>query len=303
MKKLTLAAFAALAFAAMAEDTAIGTIVLEENFADYANISNGVITIQGTTITPLTTHISNSGLNNSLVNDTSAGTATVTINGDAATVYTTTGEGVSNDTSAGTATVSIGSNSATVYTKSKTDTLLAGKAGTATTISGYGITDAKIETVNTSDKKITLGSSSITWYDWALQATKPSYTWNEIGSTPTTIAGYGITDAYITNGVITIGSASITPLTSHQSLSGYVPTSRKVNGKALSSNITLYGSDVAMTSSDATKVDAAVNAKVPLANLKVNGTALTSATTVELGTAYILYTTTGGKTTAVLYAR
>lgn len=36
-----------------------------------------------------------------------------------------------------------------------------------------------------------------------------------------TIAGYGITDAKISNGVITLGSTTITPLTSHQSLDNY----------------------------------------------------------------------------------
>lgn len=36
-----------------------------------------------------------------------------------------------------------------------------------------------------------------------------------------TLAGYGITDAKIENGVITLGSNTITPLTSHQSLTGY----------------------------------------------------------------------------------
>lgn len=38
----------------------------------------------------------------------------------------------------------------------------------------------------------------------------------------TTLAGYGITDAKIENGVITLGGSSITPLTSHQSLDAYV---------------------------------------------------------------------------------
>ena len=36
----------------------------------------------------------------------------------------------------------------------------------------------------------------------------------------TTLAGYGITDAKIENGVITLGSNTITPLTSHQDISG-----------------------------------------------------------------------------------
>lgn len=37
----------------------------------------------------------------------------------------------------------------------------------------------------------------------------------------TTLAGYGITDAKISGGVITLGSSTITPLTSHQSLANY----------------------------------------------------------------------------------
>ena len=58
----------------------------------------------------------------------------------------------------------------------------------------------------------TLPASDV--YAWAKAANKPSYTFNEIGSKPTTISGYGITDAKIANGVITLGSNSITPLTS-----------------------------------------------------------------------------------------
>lgn len=38
------------------------------------------------------------------------------------------------------------------------------------------------------------------------------------GTNPTTLSGYGITDAKIANGVITLGSNTITPLTSHQTL-------------------------------------------------------------------------------------
>ena len=47
-------------------------------------------------------------------------------------------------------------------------------------------------------------------------------TWNGKQNPATTLAGYGITDAKIQNGVITLGSNTITPLTSHQSLSNYV---------------------------------------------------------------------------------
>lgn len=70
------------------------------------------------------------------------------------------------------------------------------------TLSGYGITDAKIESGT-----ITLGSATITPLTsftetdptvpaWAKAGTKPSYAFSEITGTPTTLAGYGITDAY-----------------------------------------------------------------------------------------------------------
>lgn len=36
--------------------------------------------------------------------------------------------------------------------------------------------------------------------DWALASSKPSYSWSEIGSKPTTLAGYGITDAMVLSG-------------------------------------------------------------------------------------------------------
>ena len=46
----------------------------------------------------------------------------------------------------------------------------------------------------------------------------------------TTLAGYGITDAKISNGVITLGTETITPLTHHQSLDSYY-TKTEVDGK------------------------------------------------------------------------
>ena len=44
------------------------------------------------------------------------------------------------------------------------------------------------------------------------------------GTTPTTLSGYGITDAKIESGVITLGANTITPLTSHQSVTDNNPT-------------------------------------------------------------------------------
>jgi hypothetical protein len=48
-----------------------------------------------------------------------------------------------------------------------------------------------------------------------------SVAFNDLTAHPTTISGYGITDAKIVNGAITLGTNTITPITSHQSLAGY----------------------------------------------------------------------------------
>lgn len=117
---------------------------------------------------------------------------------------------------------------AAVEAKTNTWNTVTQKADAATTLAGYGITDAKIE-----NGTITLGSATITPLtsftetdptvpEWAKALTKPSYGFNEITNTPTTIAGYGITDAKIEDGVITLGAATIEPLTAHQDISGKV---------------------------------------------------------------------------------
>ena len=77
-------------------------------------------------------------------------------------------------------------------------------------------------TVPTDTGDLTNGAGYITGYtetdptvpSWAKASSKPSYNFSEIGSTPTTLSGYGITDAKIASGVITLGSNTITPLTS-----------------------------------------------------------------------------------------
>ena len=66
--------------------------------------------------------------------------------------------------------------------------------------------------------KNTLGIS-----DWALEPTKPTYNFSEIGAKPTTLGGYGISDAHITNGVITLGQNTITPATLNN---GKIPLSQ-----------------------------------------------------------------------------
>ena len=128
---------------------------------------------------------------------------------------------------------------------------------------------------------------------WAKESTKPSYTFSELTTTPTTISGYGITDAYTktevdgkVSGVLhykgTKATVSALPSSGNSigdtwhvtadgsehawdgstwqelgtavDLSGYVPTTTTVNGKALSSNISLTASDVSALPSNTTYV-------------------------------------------------
>ena len=78
---------------------------------------------------------------------------------------------------------------------------------------------------------------------WSKASTKPSYNFSEIGSTPTTLSGYGITDAKIVSGVITLGSNTITPLTSSSTLnaaklSGAIPSAITATTQASTDNST-----------------------------------------------------------------
>ena len=116
---------------------------------------------------------------------------------------------------------------------------------------------------------------------WAKASSKPSYNFSEIGSKPTTISGYGITDAKIANGVITLGANTITPVTTEtdpvwsSEKSGYVPTSRKVAGMALSSDITLK--NLSIVGSSTTTYNGSGTASV-------NQTTQTQTSTTQSGT-------------------
>lgn len=154
-------------------------------------------------------------------------------------------------------------------------------------------------TVPTKVSDLTNDSGFITGYtetdptvpSWAKASSKPSYNFSEIGSTPTSISGYGITDAYtksevdgLVSGVLhykgTKATVSALPSSGNTTgdvwhvtadgsewawdgttwqelgtavdLSGYVPTSRTINSKALTGNISLTASDVGALPSSTT---------------------------------------------------
>ena len=73
----------------------------------------------------------------------------------------------------------------------------------------------------------------------ALTSDIPStYAWSAITSKPTTLAGYGITDAKIQSGTITLGSNSITPLTSYTESdpTALKPSQLTVSGAAMTTS-------------------------------------------------------------------
>lgn len=94
-------------------------------------------------------------------------------------------------------------------------------------------------------------------------------------NTSTTLSGYGITDAKIANGAITLGSNTITPLTSHQDISGKADTADVGNKTNLTT--TAKGTLVAAIN----EIDANVGAaRVMLYNI-LNGTSYSTIAQIE----------------------
>lgn len=91
--------------------------------------------------------------------------------------------------------------------------------------------------ININNNEISVDESEISYNNISdtpnLATIATTGNFNDLTNTPTTLNGYGITDANITNGVITLGNTTITPLTSHQDISGKVD---KIIGKGLSTN-------------------------------------------------------------------
>lgn len=106
-----------------------------------------------------------------------------------------------------------------------------GGGGLITSVYGYGslggtFNDAtRTDTFNAytinklAERLSAVESSSVTSVDWSIVKNKP-----------TTLSGYGITDAKISNGVITLGAATITPITSHQDISNLAPKATTLSG-------------------------------------------------------------------------
>ena len=167
---------------------------------------------------------------NQLTNGAGYITSSGSITGNAATA-----------TKIGTATV--GSSTKPVYINAGTPTAISyalGNACSKTTRTKTSVGDSGWSSVSTDSQYVPDMAFIAYWngaYDGTASnlaycnkgafgsfATKSSLAFSELTGKPTTISGYGITDAKISSGTITLGSNSITPLTSHQSLANCVQT-------------------------------------------------------------------------------
>ena len=95
-----------------------------------------------------------------------------------------------------------------------------------------------------------------------------SVDWSNVDNTPTTISGYGITDAKIDSGTITLGSGTITPLTSSSSLNaakltGTASVSTTGNAATATSAAACTGNSATATLADDSKIAQGVYLVIP----------------------------------------
>ena len=317
MKKLITICAAALAFAVIAADTDCGALITTGNIADSAKVEN----LTGANAGKATITINNNSGTANAVTVYNAATIDTALSGKASTgdVTALQTRATALETATNNLTTAVAAAQSTANGKvSKSGDTMSGPltlppgiaAGGMGTFYGDGLKNLDNNAVYrwptksgthqfalTSDfptkfpYTVITNAPWITSYtetdptvpSWAKAASKPSYSFSEIGSKPTTIAGYGITDAKIANGTITLGSSTITPLTSFTETdpiwtsekSGYVPTSRKVAGMALSSDITLK--NLSIVGSSTTTYNGSATASV-------NQTTQTQTSTTQNGT-------------------
>lgn len=92
---------------------------------------------------------------------------------------------------------------------------------------------------------IKIGSNLSISADGVLSAAQGTVDLSPYAKKATTLAGYGITDAKISNGTITLGAASIKPLTAHQSLADYAKTADVASTYATKASVPTKTSQIA----------------------------------------------------------
>ena len=144
-----------------------------------------------------------------------------------------------------------------------------GGTGTVTQITtGTGLTGGPITTTgeiaisSTYQSYISHGETAYGWGNHANAGYLTSVAFSDLTSHPTTLGGYGITDAYISSGTIYLGSNNITPLTSSSNLNA-----SKINAGTIGFSYlpTLYWANVAVSNSSSN------NTAPRFLNISING--------------------------------
>jgi hypothetical protein len=133
-----------------------------------------------------------------------------------------------------------------------------GGGGGATTLSD--LLDVEFSGTPSDGQVLKYNGTTHKWYNGNDEGLT-SLPWSSITGKPTTLGGYGITDAYISSGTIYLGGNSITPLTSFTETDPTVPAWAKASTKpsysfseltgsvAFSQLPTMYWADVAVSNS------------------------------------------------------
>ena len=133
-----------------------------------------------------------------------------------------------------------------------------GGGGGATTLSD--LLDVEFSGTPSDGQVLKYNGTTHKWYNGNDEGLT-SLPWSSITGKPTTLSGYGITDAYISSGTIYLGGNSITPLTSFTETDPTVPAWAKASTKpsyafseltgsvAFSQMPTMYWADVAVSNS------------------------------------------------------
>ena len=212
--------------------TDMGVIITDKNVTDYAKVVNGsggtaTITIVDTNGTANAVTVYNkSQMDTALGNKASASDVTALQNRATAL-----------ETATNNLTTAIGD--ALTEAKGYTDTACGNIQDELTPM--RAAIYASIKSASLASTNYTDSATNGLWTaipSWARASSKPSYNFSEINSKPTTLSGYGITDAKIANGVITLGSNTITPLTSYTETdpTALKPSQLTVNGTAMTTS-------------------------------------------------------------------
>ena len=134
-----------------------------------------------------------------------------------------------NGTNVDTFTLNQNSDKTINITMSKTDVDLGNVPNVTTDNQTPTFSQASTRTNIASGEKLSVIFGKIMKWFADLKSVAFSGSFNDLTNQPTTISGYGITDAKIDNGTITLGSDTITPLTSHQTIKQDGVTGATVN--------------------------------------------------------------------------